>query len=100
MLGVPRSSDRDIGCVTVQIYAVPLQAEDFFSSQTGIQADHNENIRRQTFDRRKELDDLLVSKSLLILLRFSSLCGYAFAGRIIDDVAIDCGVENCFLYVF
>ena len=97
MFGVPRSSDRDIGCVTVQINAVPLQAEDFFASQTGVQADHNENIRRQTFDRRKELDDLLVGKSFLILLRLSSLCGYAFTGRIVDDVAIDCGVENCFI---
>ena len=100
VLGVPRSSDRDIGGVTVQIYAVPLQVEDFFSSQTGIQADHNENIRRQTFDRRKELDDLLVSKSFLILLRLSSLCRYAFAGGIIDDVAIDCGVENCLPNMF
>ena len=40
--GPPCPSHRNIGCRFVKKNTVPLQSQDLFSAQTGIQTNHNE----------------------------------------------------------
>ena len=99
MLRMPGSPNSKIRSLAIKIHRIPLQSEDFFSSQTCVQPQHHKHIRRQAVNGIQQLIHLLIRKRKTILLRNPAHILLQIDGRIlINDLTLHCCRENTFIY--
>ena len=99
MLRMPGSPNSKIRSLAIKIHRIPLQSEDFFSSQTCVQPQHHKHIRRQAVNGIQQLIHLFIRKRKTILLRNPAHILLQIDGRIlINDLTLHCCRENTFIY--
>ena len=94
MLCMPGSSHGNIWGISIKNYAIPFQSKDFLSTESGIQADHDKNIRRKSLNCSDQPFDLIICEGDAWLLLFSTLWRQPLTGASINDLTIKRRIEN------